>query len=74
LNGRNGFIGLRAGTSPRPNETAQAFQRHSKNANYLFCDGHVGQLKLEALFVNPESGAAKYWNRDNSLHAERLWK
>jgi prepilin-type N-terminal cleavage/methylation domain-containing protein/prepilin-type processing-associated H-X9-DG protein len=74
MNGRNAYIGLRAGTSPRPRETAQAFQRHSKFANYLLCDGHVDQLKLEALFLNPELGSARYWNRDNSVHPERLWK
>jgi prepilin-type N-terminal cleavage/methylation domain-containing protein/prepilin-type processing-associated H-X9-DG protein len=73
LNGRNSFIGLRAGTSPRPTETPQAFKRHAKFGNYLFCDGHVGQMKLEALFVNPHRGTARYWNRDNLAHTNRLW-
>jgi prepilin-type processing-associated H-X9-DG protein/prepilin-type N-terminal cleavage/methylation domain-containing protein len=74
MDGRNAFIGLRAGISPRPPETPRAFKRHSKLANYLFCDGHVSAVRLADIFVNPAStGRGRHWNRDNQLHAERLW-
>jgi prepilin-type processing-associated H-X9-DG protein/prepilin-type N-terminal cleavage/methylation domain-containing protein len=73
LDGRNGFIGLRAGITVRPPETPRAFKRHSQSANYLFCDGHVSSVKLATLFINPKSGGATQWNRDNQIHPERLW-
>jgi prepilin-type processing-associated H-X9-DG protein/prepilin-type N-terminal cleavage/methylation domain-containing protein len=73
MDGRNGFIGLRAGITIRPPETPRAFKRHSQFANYLFCDGHVSSVKLATLFINPKSGGASQWNRDNQIHPERLW-
>lgn len=72
MDGRNSHIGLRAGISIRPSETPRAFKRHSQFGNYLFCDGHVSSLKLATLFVNPEAGGARHWNRDNLIHRERL--
>jgi prepilin-type N-terminal cleavage/methylation domain-containing protein/prepilin-type processing-associated H-X9-DG protein len=45
-------------------------QRHGKDYNQLFCDGHVGSMNPQTLF-NPTNTAAM-WNNDNQPHLE-LW-
>jgi len=45
-------------------------QRHGKNYNQLFCDGHVASMDPYVLF-NP-TNSASLWNNDHKPHAE-LW-
>jgi prepilin-type processing-associated H-X9-DG protein len=45
-------------------------QRHGKNYNQLFCDGHVAAMDPWLLF-NP-TNSASMWNRDHQPHPE-LW-
>ena len=52
--------------------TRRSYRRHSGRGNVLFCDGHVGGLKLEFLFQDETDQALRIWNRDNQPHRERL--
>ena len=70
---RMDHIGLMFSIKSREGETARALRRHSQNGNYLFCDTHVESIRLEKLYFNPGKGCARYWNRDNQPHLERLW-
>jgi len=46
--------------------------RHQGRGNFVFCDGHVSEMKLEGLFTRVDEAHAHLWNRDNGAHLERL--
>ncbi len=54
------------------NSSRRASKRHSAKANIVFCDGHVEQKGLVALFFDKRDEALRCWNRDNASHRERL--
>jgi prepilin-type N-terminal cleavage/methylation domain-containing protein/prepilin-type processing-associated H-X9-DG protein len=52
--------------------TKQAYARHQRRANVVFCDGHVDAPMLKFLFEDTSDEALCCWNRDYLPHRERL--
>jgi len=55
-----------------PGSTRRAYSRHQGNAEVVFCDGHVENLRLQTLFGDDSERGLRRWNRDNQPHRERL--
>lgn len=47
-------------------------KRHQGRLNVVFCDGHVGGLKVERMFTSTKPADLRLWNRDNLPHSEWL--
>lgn len=50
----------------------RSLARHEGRGNFLFCDGHVSEMKLERLLVKVDEEHARLWNRDHQAHSERI--
>jgi prepilin-type N-terminal cleavage/methylation domain-containing protein/prepilin-type processing-associated H-X9-DG protein len=46
----------------------QARQRHHGRGNVTFCDGHVAEFGLSALFLDTSDAALSRWNKDHQPH------
>jgi prepilin-type N-terminal cleavage/methylation domain-containing protein/prepilin-type processing-associated H-X9-DG protein len=53
--------------NPLP-EILEARARHRGRVNVTFCDGHVTDFALNALFLDRSDAALSRWNKDNEPH------
>jgi prepilin-type N-terminal cleavage/methylation domain-containing protein/prepilin-type processing-associated H-X9-DG protein len=53
--------------SQNPIGRAAELARHHASANFVFCDGHIENIKLEKLYENSEM-ARRRWNNDHQGH------
>jgi prepilin-type processing-associated H-X9-DG protein len=79
LRGWNGVVidglaiaGRISRTDDNRGSTARARKRHQGKAIFAFCDAHVEDLTLHALFSDTNAAALALWNRDGQPHGERL--
>lgn len=47
----------------------QAYRRHERKLNVLFCDGHVEAPQTKQLLFDPSDAWVRKFNRDHDAHA-----